>query len=116
MHQYITSPHSQNNDNNVVTIFSTKKKINRKMNRDIEFNVLTSCLIICLFELADLPVVNCATNTHLCNANAVCKNIEGSHICICNSGYIGNGKICAGNEDYKFKILFPSLGYKPMLL
>lgn len=53
--------------------------------------------VFCLFELTDLAVVNCATNTHLCNVNAVCQNIEGSHICICNSGYAGNGKICAGN-------------------
>ena len=50
-----------------------------------------------LFELTDRPVVNCATNTHLCNVNAFCKNIDGSHICICISGYAGNGKICAGN-------------------
>lgn len=53
--------------------------------------------VFCLFELTDLAVVNCATNTQLCNVKAVCQNIEGSHICICNSGYAGNGKICAGN-------------------
>ena len=48
--------------------------------------------------ISELNVKDCATNTQLCNRNAVCKTMEGSSICICNHGYAGNGKICTGNH------------------
>ena len=48
--------------------------------------------------ISELNVEDCATNTQLCNRNAVCKTMDGSNICICNPGYAGNGKICTGNH------------------
>ena len=48
--------------------------------------------------ISELNVEDCATNTQLCNRNAVCKTMEGSSICICNHGYAGNEKICTGNH------------------
>ncbi|XP_022809519.1 neurogenic locus notch homolog protein 2-like, partial [Stylophora pistillata] len=36
----------------------------------------------------------CATETHSCNANAVCSNTKGSYKCSCKPGYFGDGKIC----------------------
>ena len=38
----------------------------------------------------------CATGTNNCNVNAVCTNTNGSFICRCQSGYIGDGVTCNG--------------------
>jgi hypothetical protein len=29
-----------------------------------------------------------------CDRNARCMNTNGSHLCTCNSGFIGNGRTC----------------------
>ena len=31
-----------------------------------------------------------------CDVNAICTNTEGSYVCTCHPGYIGNGLSCAG--------------------
>ena len=35
-------------------------------------------------------------DSNSCHSNATCKNSEGSYICICMSGYSGNGSVCTG--------------------
>ena len=55
-------------------------------------------IIIIIIIISELNVEDCATNTQVCNRNAVCKTMEESSICICNPGYAGNGKICTGNH------------------
>ena len=44
-------------------------------------------------------VNECKTGEHNCdaNANAVCKNTEGSFECTCKPGYSGNGVNCTGD-------------------
>ena len=32
-----------------------------------------------------------------CHSNATCENTDGTFICQCISGYVGNGLICQGN-------------------
>ena len=55
-------------------------------------NFLTSlCLVLDLDE--------CATNSHICDVNAVCQNTAGSHTCSCKAGYTGNGKTCHGKLE-----------------
>ena len=55
-------------------------------------NFLTSlCLLLDLDE--------CATNSHICDVNAVCQNTAGSHTCSCKAGYTGNGKTCYGKLE-----------------
>ena len=33
-----------------------------------------------------------------CGLNATCNNTEGSYICSCNSGYVGDGLQCSGEQ------------------
>ena len=42
----------------------------------------------------------CLLLTHRCHANANCTNTEGSHVCICRAGYLGNGQECAGTVTF----------------
>ena len=44
----------------------------------------------------------CFTNSHGCDVNAVCNNTRGSHTCICNAGYSGDGRTCSGTFLIKF--------------
>ena len=63
----------------------------------------TCCQIYCLgitvffwlFRIAD--VNECAESTHNCNANAMCTDMPGSFLCVCNGGYTGDGVDCQGN-------------------
>ncbi|XP_022806221.1 lectin BRA-3-like, partial [Stylophora pistillata] len=36
----------------------------------------------------------CTVKSHRCDVNAACQNTEGSHNCICNAGYEGDGIKC----------------------
>jgi hypothetical protein len=49
-----------------------------------------------------LDIDECALNTHTCHENATCVNNIGSYECVCNQGYTGDGRNCAGmNENIK---------------
>ena len=40
----------------------------------------------------------CASpETSECDPNAMCTNTEGSYVCRCKKGYVGDGKNCTGN-------------------
>ena len=41
-----------------------------------------------------IDVDECTFMTHDCDENAECINTDGSFLCLCNQGYIGNGKTC----------------------
>ena len=47
-------------------------------------------------------VDECTTKTDNCDVNAVCTNTAGSHICVCKSGYSGDGISCYGNYSNIF--------------
>ena len=42
-----------------------------------------------------LDADECVNDT-VCDSNASCTNTNGSYLCICDEGYIGNGLICEG--------------------
>ena len=47
----------------------------------------------------------CASaNDNNCDSNATCTNTPGSFTCACNSGYSGDGLICAGKFDCTTKM------------
>ena len=53
-----------------------------------------------------LDIDECSSNSHSCDANAVCNNTRGSYTCACKLGYSGDGKNCTGkvlslNKKYK---------------
>lgn len=41
----------------------------------------------------------CSTDDHGCHANAVCYDLEGGHLCICATGYIGDGSTMCSDQD-----------------
>ena len=43
-------------------------------------------------------VDECTTDSHSCDARAVCTNTPGNFTCKCQSGYAGDGTICNGNN------------------
>ena len=38
------------------------------------------------------------SSSHKCDSSATCYNTDGSYICVCNSGYSGDGRTCRGRE------------------
>ena len=48
-----------------------------------------------------------------CDGNATCTDTEGSFLCVCNSGYSGNGSSCASTYVelfvHKFSVKFPDI-------
>ena len=46
------------------------------------------------YFLIFVDVDECSTTP--CDSNGECKNTDGSFVCICNIGYVGNGFTCAG--------------------
>ena len=44
-----------------------------------------------------LDIDECSTNSHNCDAKAVCNNTEGGYNCSCKDGFAGNGENCTGN-------------------
>ena len=47
-----------------------------------------------LLPLSDIN--ECATETHKCSADAVCRNTKGSYNCTCKPGFDGDGRNCQG--------------------
>ena len=37
----------------------------------------------------------CTVKSHRCDVNAACQNTEGSHECICKTGFEGDGEKCS---------------------
>ena len=50
-----------------------------------------------------IDINECTSGEHNCHQNAVCVNTEGSFTCTCNSGFVGDGKTCAGLFSYIVK-------------
>ena len=44
-----------------------------------------------------VDIDECSVNTDNCDINARCNNTDGSYICVCNDGYMGDGQSCVGN-------------------
>ena len=38
----------------------------------------------------------CSTGLHDCSPNGTCIPLDGSYDCVCNLGYEGDGRVCAG--------------------
>lgn len=59
------------------------------------WNKLATSLNVDFGPILWLDVDECRTfhNGH-CDENAQCSNTDGSHLCICNDGFIGNGRTC----------------------
>ena len=58
----------------------------------VSFSVLT-------FFLTHLDIDECA-GINTCHANATCNNTIGSYLCICDTGFTGDGENCTGQTNY----------------
>ena len=108
---------------------SVKSKINRLSIKTfcayLNFRRIVFCQAVCSFfgkmvslTVAQLTFIHsysfnlvldideCSSNSHSCDANAVCNNTRGSYTCACKLGYSGDGKNCTCklfslNKKYK---------------
>ena len=68
---------------------------------------MVSKIVKCLEEtnfyfFADID--ECVKNLDNCDINAQCKNTDGSFVCMCNTGYSGNGLTCIAGKIIVFVI------------
>ena len=61
----------------------------------------TRCKLSGRYNLTKIPLSHadideCSTNSHSCDANAVCNNTVGLYVCACKAGYTGDGRTCTG--------------------
>ena len=55
----------------------------------------SSSSLCCVDLVSDID--ECSSEKE-CHVNATCMNTMGSYTCTCNSGYQGDGRICAGKS------------------
>ena len=49
------------------------------------------------FFLSNFTTDKCEAFIGKCHKEATCNNTNGSYVCICKSGFIGDGHNCTGN-------------------
>ena len=58
-----------------------------------------------------LDVDECNASVSVCDVKATCQNTLGSYLCICESGFTGNGKTCIGKMCARaFSLNFDAVG------
>ena len=55
------------------------------------------------FSLTDIP--ECSDILNVCDVNAFCIDRDGSFLCICNPGYVGDGRECYGKYKLRYFII-----------
>ena len=53
--------------------------------------IMTACLFIDTDECVDTSMHNCSEIDH-----EICRNLEGSYVCDCSSGFERQGNVCQG--------------------
>lgn len=60
----------------------------------------SACIVEAGWDCAGMPTVctdidQCTEQTDNCDSNATCMNIPGTFLCMCNSGFTGDGLTCS---------------------
>ena len=58
------------------------------------YKCLCQCPLLCNMNFTDIP--ECERGLDNCDPKATCTNTFGSYVCICNTGFIGDGVMCTG--------------------
>ena len=57
-------------------------------------------MFLSLFLDNNIDVDECSSDEkNDCSSNAMCTNTEGSYVCRCKRGYVGDGKNCTGKKS-----------------
>ena len=78
-----------------------QEKSLRTMNDGHIRSLLTFLCLVAEIVICALDVDECTSSPPVCDVNAICNNIIGSHRCTCKAGFYGDGKTCAGNGASK---------------
>ena len=54
-----------------------------------------------VFLITDIN--ECSVSNSICDVNAKCQNSEGSYLCFCKVGFVGDGKTCTGKCSHVIK-------------
>ena len=60
----------------------------------------------------------CCSHLHECNPWADCINTAGSYECVCQEGFIGDGKVCESNQiqkHFESEIIYVFIAKKDIL-
>ena len=61
-------------------------------------------LVVNIYSIFFLDINECGNGNHDCDMNANCTNTNGSFVCVCNSGWSGDGVVCNGKYFFLFAI------------
>ncbi|CAK8671664.1 unnamed protein product [Clavelina lepadiformis] len=50
-------------------------------------------------ECCEKDIDECENGMYICHSHAVCANIPGSYVCLCEHGYTGNGTHCSNIDE-----------------
>ena len=70
--------------------------IDQRQDENYQVDIISVTLRPCAIPLSHADIDECSTNSHSCDANAVCNNTVGSYACACKAGYTGDGRTCTG--------------------
>ena len=54
--------------------------------------------------MSSVDIDECAKSIHNCHLNSTCTNTNGTFLCMCNSGFTGNGTFCKG-KFFKYVLI-----------
>ena len=82
-----------------------------------EYNFSTVMLYDAMSTLKNfIADIDECSSGHTCDSSASCQNTDGSYICTCDSGYIGDGHTCRGMNLLTSKFILSILSCLPFCL
>ena len=68
-----------------------------------KFSPVSFIIIESFFLISNISICSdideCSVFPSICDINAICRNSEGSYLCLCKEGFAGDGKACKGKAN-----------------